>query len=585
MRSKRLGRWESLSWNAARDEVQKFACGLADLGVTRGDTVAVIGGNAPRIFSAITACQCIGAIPAPIYGNLAGEELLHMLKTLACRYVVAEDQQQVDAVLEVQSSALPYEAIVYTASRGMSVYDRESIHDFGEVQKRGERYMAAHSSFYADEVAAGKPEDVAMILFTSGVAGHPKPAVLCHKHILTAARHVADLAGVNPHDEVLSFMPIFLPVNLLSGYVLSYMTGMRMNCPESGETVMDNLREISPSILYAPPHVYKQIYSGIRERMRVTDGLSRKLYGMFMEKRVRWPVVGDILVKSPIREMYGFNRLRLALAGGDSINAEVLSFFNALGVDLRQVYGTAETFGCIAMQSRRGGSDDVGNTVGRMEVKVGSEGEIMSRGETVFSGYYRDEALTASVLDKDGWFHTGDIGSVSSDGKLTVADRLDAVGKLKAGTVFKPKAVEKEIKESIYVDNVFVSGDGEEFLAAIVTVDGGTVGAWADDRDIRYAGYADLASKPEVVKLIGQEVEDANLRLSDNQPKVRNFLVFHRQFAPQTGELTWTYKIRRQVMQERFKSMLQALHGGQADFFEFDDSHSGGRINFQIHSL
>ncbi len=584
MRDKRLGLWENLSWDVVRSGVQKFACGLADLGVGRGDTIAVIGGNTSRIFSAITACQCIGAVPTPIYGNLAGKELLHMLETLACRYVVAEDQQQVDTVLEVQSSALKYEAIIYTASRGMDVYDSESIYDFEEIQRRGERYMSAHSSFYADQVAAGKSEDVAMILFTSGVAGHPKPALLCHKHILAATCRVADLAQVNSQDQFLSFMPIFLPVNLLCGYVLSHMTGMCLNCPESSETVLNNLREISPSILYAPPHVYKQIYSRIRERMRVTGGLPRKLYSMFIEGQVRWPVIGDILVKSPLREVYGLSRLRLAMAGGDSLNAEVLAFFNVLGVDLRQIYGAAETFGCIAMQSQGGGSDNVGSAVSGMEIKISPEGEIMSRGETVFPGYYQDKVLTASVLDQDGWFHTGDTGSLNSDGTLTVADRLDAVGKLKAGTVFMPKIIEKEIKESIYIDEVFVSGDGEEFPVAMITIESGTVSAWAEDHNIRYVGHADLTEKPEVVKMIGQEVAAANLRLPDKQPKVKSLLVFHRQFAPQTGELTWTYKIRRQVLGKQFKSMLQALHS-ERENFEFDDPYSGSKIDFLIYKL
>ena len=594
MRAKRLGLWKSLTWDDVQVEVRRFACGLADAGVVKGDAVAVIGGNVPRIFCAITACQSIGAVPMPIYGNLAGEELVERLKKVAPRYVVAEDQQQVDAVLGLASLGISFELIIYTAGRGMSGYDPRLVRDFEGVQKRGDEYLAAHPGCYTEAVAAGSGDDPALILFTSGVEVHPKALVLRHRHVINVAEYVAEAEKVTEADEVLSFMPIFLPTNLLCGYILSHVTGMCLSCPENAETVMENLREVSPSVLFAPPHVYKQIRATIRERIELTRGLSRRLYDNYMKRmengeeasRNKRSLLGDVLVAAPIRELYGLNHLRLAFTGGDAISRDVFMFFDSLGVELKQIYGTTETLGFTTMQVEERTEKNVGHAVSGMEVKIAANGEVMCRGENVCTEYYEDEATSAAALDQDGWFHTGDVGVMSGSGQLTVVDRLSALGKLRDGATFMPKVIEKEIKESLYINEAFVHGDGEESLVAVVTIDGETVSAWANHNDVRYTGYADLASKPEVLALIRQEVEEANRRLAaaGDQPEVAHFLIFNRQLAPQTEELTWTHKMRRSVMAEHFSAMLQALHAGQGSF-AFDDPRSGSRIDFRISSF
>lgn len=586
MRIKSLGLWKSLTWSEVLDEVRRFACGLADLGIARGDTVAVIGGNVPRIFCALTACQSIGAIPVPIYGKLEGDELAVMLDKTAPRYIVAEDQQQVDSVLDLKSRGVSPRGIIYTVGRGMSTYDPELVHDFESVQKRGDGYLAAHPGFYAEAVAAVSPDDPAMILFTSGIDEHPRPAVLSHRQILGLAESVADAEKVTDADEVLSFMPIFLPANLLCGYVLSHVTGMCLSCPESTETVMENLCEISPSIMFAPPHVYKQIRASVRERVNLTRGLSRKIYDSCMDKAMRGKrsVLADVLSAAPIRELYGLNHLRVAFSGGDAISSDVFTFFDSIGVSLKQVYGAAETFGFITMQTRECTDKNVGHAVRGMEVKIADNGEIMCRGENVFSRYYKDEQATATVLSEDGWFRTGDVGTVAGGGELTVLDRITARGRLSDGTGFSPKIIEKTIKESLYVNEAFVSGDGEDSLAAILTIDSDVVGTWADQQDIRYTGYADLATKKEVRELIKEQVVRANRRIAGSQPEVRKFLVFHRQLSPQTGELSWTHKIRRNAMGESLAGMLRAMHGGRGNF-EFDDPHGSERVDFRILSL
>lgn len=587
MRAKRLGVWKRLTWSETLDEVRRFACGLADAGVVKGDTVAVIGGNTPRIFCAITACQAIGAIPVPIYGNLAGRDLSRRLEKVAPRYVVAEDQQQVDAVLGLASQAsaeAPFKAVIYTSGRGMRGYDSGVVRDFEDVQRRGDEYLRANPDFYTTAVTAGAGDDPALILFTSGVEERAKPVVLSHRHVTNVANDVAEVEKVTEDDEALSFMPIFLPTNLLCGYVLSHVTGMCLSCPESPETVMENLREVAPSVLYAPPHVYKQIRASVRERVELTRGLSRWFYNNYVEsppQNKKLALLGDVLVAAPIRELYGLNHLRVAFTGGDAISSDVFRFFSSVGVELKQIYGTTETLGFITMQVEERSADNVGHAVRGMEVKVAAGGEVMCRGDNVCTQYYRDEASTAAALDQDGWFHTGDVGTISAGGELTVVDRLAALGKLRDGSSFMPKAIERKIKESLYINEAFVSGDGEESLVAVVTIDSNTVSSWANHHDVRYTGYADLAVKPEILELIKREIGKANQRLTDNQPTVGRFLIFNRQLSPQTGELTWTHKMRRDVMAKSFSDMLQALHAGRANF-DYDDPRSGSRVSFEI---
>ncbi len=583
VRAKNLGLWKSLTWREMLIEVQRFACGLADLGAVKGETIAIIGNNSPRIFCAMTACQAIGAIPVPIYGNLAGDELANMLQRTAPRFVVAEDQQQVDDVFELKSHGISLEAVIYTVGRGMSGYDRSLVHDFETIQKRGDQYMSSHPGFYDASVDAGKGDDPALILFTSGVGEAPKPAVLHQRHMLNVANYVADVDGVTETDEVLSFMPIFLPANLLCGYVLSHVTGMRLCCPESTETVMENLCEIGPSLLYAPPHVYKQIRASIRERIQLTRSLSRKIYDTYMggAAQNKCSKLGDILVKAPVRELYGLNRLRVAFVSGDAISADVFRFFDLLGVKVKQVYGTVETFGFITLQVEERTDKNVGRAMPGMEIKIADNGEVMCRGENIFPGYYKDERATAMVLDEDGWFHTGDVGTLSSEGELTLVDKLAALGKLRDNVSFAPKAIEKAIKESLYISEAFVSGDGEQSLVAIVTMESDTVSTWAERHNVRYTGYTDLALKREVRGLIRDQIAEANERIIGDQPTIKSFLIFHRQLSPQAGELTWTHKMRRKTMEKSLDDLLQALHSGQQSC-KFNDPYSGNQIDFQI---
>ena len=586
LRAKRLGLWKSMTWAETLTEVQRFACGLVDLGVVKGDTIAVIGGNTPRIFCAITACQAVGALPVPIYSNLAGDVLGNMLEKVTPRYVVAEDQQQVDDVLALDLHGCELKAMIYTVGRGMRNYDRNLMHDFEAVQKRGDKYLSSHPGVYSEMVNAGSPDDPAMILFTSGINELPKPAVLSYKNMLNVANYIAELEGLSEKDEVLSFMPIFLPVNMMSGYVLSHVTGMCVSCPESTETVMENMSEIAPSLLYAPPHVYKQIRAAIRERITLTRGLSRKLYDRYMAKAMqgKHSKLGEILVFAPVRELYGLNHLRVAFTSGDAIGKGDFDFFSALGVKLQHVYGAVETSGFITMQIDQKTEETVGKAVRGMEIKVTDNGEIMCRGENVFSSYYKDEQLTNAAFDKEGWFHTGDIGTLSSSGELIVMDKLTAVGKLRDGTSFMPKTIEKTIKDSLYINEVFVSGEGEESLVAVVTIDNSTVSAWAEHNNIRYAGYTELTANPQVKDLIRDEIAAANQRVTNNRFRVKSFLILHRQILPQTGELTWTHKIRRNKLKQEFVELTKAMHAGH-ESFDFNDVHSREQVKLKVVSF
>lgn len=566
-------------------EVRKIAGGFEKIGVQRGDVVAIIGNNTLDIYGSISACQVIGAIPAVMHANIVGKELESMLNATKTKYVVAEDQQQVDAVLDSREALPQLKRIIYSVERGLTQYDTSIVMSLTHVKELGLGWMDGDD--FQKSIDQVKPEHAALVLFNSGTSGNRKPAVLSHKSLIEIAKHLAEVGRVSSADEYLSFMPVALSSNIVCGYVLSLQVGFCMSCPESPDTVLADLREISPSILYGSEYVYKYIATAVCDKMERSSGLTKWCYQRYIQGRTdqQKSLIGEMLVSAPIRNYYGLNRMRWALVGQSSASSTVVNFFRLIGIDLCAIYGTAETSGCVSVQKlEQHGGNDVGYPVEGMEVKVTDSGEILCRGVGLFDGYYNDEQATNDVM-RDGWFTTGDIGNVLSDGRVRVVDTKSAIGRLQDGREFHAGVIENEIKSSLYVRDAMVLGDGRDHITACVTLDPDLTSTWADMLNLRYTGFDELSAHPEVcVRLVGEELAKTNRNMDPKQPKISSYIVLHRQFSPEVGELTWTHKPNRAKLKSHLGEVMSAITNRQSSG-QFVDPLNQSQVELNIYNL
>lgn len=584
MRFKYLGRWQRHDWRRSVESVGGFAGGLHEIGVSADDTVMIIGGNKPRIYYAIAACQTLGAAPAPVHADVSGQDLVHLLHQSQARYAVAEDQQQVDALLDAMGQYAELRAVIYTAKRGLSNYDKDLVIDYEDLRRRGAAWRAGE---FERAIEATSPDAPAMILFNSGLDAQPAGALLSHANLLAAARGLAERLHFTPDDEYLSFMPVSLAPSILCGYVASLLTGGCLSCPESQETVLEDLRELSPTRLYGSPNAYKRIMSLIHDRIALARGLPRKLYERCLgsrDQRSGRSYFGNLLVCAPIRSLYGLGRMRTALIGGDAASSEVLDFFETLGVPLKELYGTAETCGCITLQEGPHSPGNVGTPVGDMQVKIADDGEILCRGPHIFSGYSHAAEDTAKAKH-DGWFATGDLGALDADGALSIFGAKNDPTCAAADGGPHPKGIENELKSSPYIREAVVADAAGGGCVALVCIDADTVGTWADGRGVRYTGYADLTRQAQVHELLQREVARANARLdARGHGRVAAFAVLHRLLDPKTHEITWTNKPQKAHLLEAFRPLFDALSGGDARA-AFADPLSGEHFEVALHRM
>ena len=455
-----------------------------------------------------------------------------------------------------------------------------NIHD---IMASGSAYAELQpKGFFESLIEKTKEDDIAFIFFSSGVsARNPKAVPLTYRNLLSVGRYIVKLEEIHASDEILSFMPIAMPASLLYGYVLSHVAGFCVSCPESEETVLENLREIGPTLLYAPPHVYKYLASAIHNRIEFAKGLQRWLYRRYVEqsssidskpKGFMWHLhnaLGKLMVLSPICNVYGLTHVRIAMTGGDAISDEVVGLFRTLGITIKQIYGSTETSACITMpiddrdETGEQTVASVGHAIEGVEVKIDENNEILCRGSNTFANYYNDDEATRKAFDEDGWFHTGDIGRFDDGNALHVIDSLDAVGTFENGQTFQPKRIESQLKSSPYIKNAFVTGGRGDFLSALVVIDDITISNWADQNNIRYTGYMDLTTRPEIESLIQRQFQAVNEKFTvsdEPQPPVKHFILLGRDFSIQANELTWTNKLCRNHLAENFRFLIEAIY-------------------------
>jgi long-chain acyl-CoA synthetase len=584
IREKDLGIWQTWSWQRFADEVRALACGLAAHGFKRGDHLALVGDNRPRVYAAMCAAQCLGGIPVPLYQDAVAAEMAFPIQNAAITHALAEDQEQVDKLLEILPQCPMLERIYYDEPRGLRHYDQPQLMSCDNLLELGRESWRRDAAFLETEIAKGAGSDTAAMFFTSGTTGAAKGVVLTHASLIDRARVAAEMEGLGEADVVLAYLPpAWIGQNIFS-YAQPFVTGYCICCPESSDTVMSDMREIGPTYYFAPPRVLEALLTQVSIRMEDASAVKRRLYGYFMDVARRIggalldgrPVgafdrlvyhLGDLLVYGPLRNVLGMSRVRVAYTAGEAIGPDLFRFYRSIGINLKQLYGSTETsvFVCIQPNGQVK-SDTVGPAVKGVELSFTPERELLIRSPGLFKEYYRNPQATMEAKDAQGWFHTGDAGYFDADGHVKIIDRVKDVGKLADGSLFAPKYLENKLKFFPYIKEAVAFGHGRDRVCAFINMDMEAVGNWAEKRNLPYAGYVDLASRDEVYELVRDCVEKVNADLAAEPEiagsQVQRFLILHKQLEADDGELTRTAKVRRRHVGEKYASLVDALYGG-----------------------
>lgn len=585
IREKDLGIWQSYSWADYYENTKKFALGLASLGFQRGDRLSVIGDNRPQLYWAQMAALCLGGIPVPLYQDAIEKELEYIIEHSEAKFVVAEDQEQVDKMLALKAKVSRMEMIIYDDPRGMRHYNQPFIKSFTEVQALGLNFEKDRPDFFEQEVQKGKGEDTALIAYTSGTTGNPKGVVLTHSNLLTNVRLISKAEEYRDSDQVMAYLPMAWIGDSIYSLAMLLDIGFTINCPEAATTVMRDMREVGPTVIFCPPRIWENILTTVRVKMEDAAWIKQKMFNFFINnvaqrvsthqlKQQAIPfslrllyALGEFFVYDPLRDNLGMRKIRYAYTAGAALGPEVFQFYRSIGVNLKQVYGLTETSAmCTYQPDDEVKLETVGIPCPGTEIKISEGGEVLIKGPGVFQGYYKNPEASSEAL-KDGWLHTGDAGIIDKDNHLIIIDRAKDVSTLANGTIFAPQFIENKLKFSPYIREVVTLGQGQEYVTAMINIDMESVGNWSEKRNIGYTSYADLSQKPEVYELISQEVKKVNASLNREEQlrgaQIKRFLILHKELDPDDAEITRTRKIRRSFIAQKYADIIDALYSGK----------------------
>ena len=606
LREKEYGIWQTLTWGALAVLVRELAAGLAQAGLRRGDHMVVVGENRPRLSAVMLAAQSLGAIPVPLYQDAVAAEFVFPINNAEIAFAVVEDQEQVDKMLELREHCPQLATIWFDNPRGLRSYQEPGLASLDDLCANGRLYAAVRPGFFEAEVQAGVAADVAALFFTSGTTGNPKGVVHTHHSLIDRAQAGARFDKLTSAEEVLAYLPpAWIGQNVFS-YAQWLVCGYVVNAPESTSTVTIDLKEIGPTYYFAPPRVFEGLLTSVMIRMEDAGAFKRWLFArcMTLARRVGpplmdgkpvgaldrcWYALGNLAIYGPLRNTLGLSRVRVAYTAGEAIGPDLFSFYRSIGINLKQLYGSTETAVFVCLQpDHEARSDTVGVPIDGVEIKLSASGEILVKSPGLLKGYYKNDAATAEVLTPEGWYHTGDAGFIDASGHLKIIDRAKDVGRLHGGpfdaAMFAPKYVENKLKFFAFIKEAVAFGDQREKVCAFINIDFDAVGNWAERRNLPYAGYADLAQKPEVYELIRDCVEKVNADLAQDAllagSQISRFLVLHKALDADDGELTRTRKVKRGAIASKYALLIEALYAGSTSQFietavKFEDGRSG----------
>ena len=606
LREKEYGIWQTTTWANLWVMVEQMAHVFVRDGLQRGEHVLIVGANRPRLSAAMLAVQSLGAIPVPLYQDAVATEYVFPINNAEVRFAVVENQEQVDKLQEIQADCPSLERIYYDDPRGLRNYPPKGLCSLNAVVVDGAVLAAQQPQLLSQQIALGQPDDVAAMFFTSGTTGNPKGVVHTHRSLLDRAKAGADFDKLTSHEEVLAYLPpAWIGQNIFS-YAQWLCCGYVVNCPESADTVTIDLKEVGPTYYFAPPRVFEGLLTQVMIRMEDASAPKRGMFKYFMDvarevgpRRMDgepiglWNTLiyglGNLLVYGPLRNNLGMSRVRVAYTAGEAIGPDLFSFYRSIGINLKQLYGSTETAVFVCLQpDNQAYADTVGVPCDGVEIQVADNGEILVKSAGLLKGYYKNPEATAEVLSADGWYKTNDAGFIDSRGHLKIIDRVKDVGRIQGGpndgAMFAPKYVENKLKFFPFIKEAVAYGDGRDKVCVMLNIDFDAVGNWAERRNLPYAGYTDLAQKPEVYQLLLECVEKVNIDLAADQmlagSQVSRFLVLHKELDADDGELTRTNKVRRGYIAEKYAVLVNALYAGLAEQYietavKFEDGRSG----------
>lgn len=606
LREKAYGVWQTLTWAQLAALVRELALGLSAAGLRRGEHIVVVGENRPRLYASMLAAQALGAVPVPLYQDAVAAEFVFPLNNAEIAFAIVEDQEQVDKMLELREQCPQLKRLWFDDPRGLRNYDEPGLASLDELAAQGRTHAADRGGFFDAEVAAGLADDVAALFFTSGTTGNPKGVIHTHATLIDRARAGQRFDHLTDREEVLAYLPpAWIGQNIFS-FAQWLACGYVVNCPESASTVSIDLKEVGPTYYFAPPRVFEGLLTTVMIRMEDASAAKRWLFHRCMAlarrvgpKRMDGEAIGlldrlayalgDLLIYGPLRNTLGFSRVRVAYTAGEAIGPDLFSFYRAIGINLKQLYGSTETAVFVCLQpDHEARADTVGVPIDGVEIKLSDSGELLVRSPGLLKGYYKNEAATREALTDDGWYHTGDAGFLTPGGHLKIIDRAKDVGRLMGGAfdgaMFAPKYVENKLKFFPHIKEAVCFGDKREKVCAFINIDFEAVGNWAERRNLPYAGYTDLAQRAEVYQLMLECVEKVNADLAQDEllagSQISRFLVLHKELDADDGELTRTRKVRRGAIAEKYGVLIDALYAGNvSQYIETQVKFEDGRTS------
>jgi long-chain acyl-CoA synthetase len=606
VRHKDFGIWQTWTWAEMAAEVRAYAMGLHQLGLRRGETIAIVGGNRPKLYWSVMAAQMLGAIPVPVYADAVADELAYVLAHAEVRFAAVQDQEQVDKLQSIAERLPKLEVMLFDEARGLRDYDPGRLHAIDAVIGNGREMLlqdASAAAWLDQAIAGGKASDVSIILYTSGTTGVSKGVMLSAGGCIRAAADTVAFDKLTENDTAFAYLPLAWVGDHYLNYAQGLVAGFCMACPESTETITQDLREIGPTFYFAPPRVFEQMLTRVMIRMEDAAPFKRRLFHYFIAVAQRYgesilngkptPLIGRLLyalgrvvVYEPLKNVLGLSRVRVAYTAGEAIGPDLFSFYRSLGLNLKQLYGQTEAFLYITAQpDGQIHSDTVGPPAPNVDLKIAENGEVQFRSPGMFLGYYKDDAKTAETLTPEGYVKTGDAGFVDpKTGHLKIIDRAKDVGRLTTGTLFPPKYIENKLKFYPNIREAVAYGDKRDFVGVMLNIDLAAVGSWAERNNVVYGSYQELAAHPLVYDMIQKHIEEVNRSLAEEEvmagAQIKRFLILHKELDADDGELTRTQKVRRGFIAERYAPLVGALYDGsqEADIsteVTFEDGRKG----------
>jgi len=578
MRKKRYGIWQEYSWNDVYEHVRDFFHGLKSLGLQEGETVVIIGENDPEMYWTQIAAHSSSAMTCGVFADAQPDpDLIYVINSTNATFIVAHDQEQVDKALAIQERVPQIRRVIYWEDKGMWSYDDPWLATFDEIEELGREHRKQHPKMFEESIAETKPEDTIILSMTSGTTNLPKFAMITNQDVMWRHALNSKFTPLKSTDNWLSFSPMAWMTEQAFGFTPFLLEGFAVNFPEGPGTVQIDMREIAPVGLLFPSRVWENLASTVRFRLNDSTWLNRWLFNRFLPiayeiidledkgqpipanlRFMRW--LGEQAVFGPLRDRLGLTRAQNVLTAGAMLSPDVIRFFRALGVELRQLYASTETIGTIHIPGDVR-LETVGVIVPGVEIKICEDQEILIRSNGRFAGYYNAPDKTADAIDEEGWYHTGDAGYMREDGHLVYLERVKDMIELANGHTFSPQFIEGRLKFSPFIQDIMtIGGFDMEYVTAIIVINFENVARWAEKNGISFTTFVDLSQKPQVYNLIKQDIERVNESLPP-QGRLRKYVILHKEFDADEGELTRTRKLKRRTLYQKYSEILEALYG------------------------